>query len=351
MNNYYKLLAAIILVGSIFLTGFIHLGKGSIWTPVSFRSPLGNFKFWPPPAKEKPLAKYSFENLRRYVSAGSQISLEKVIKEEKEFTSYLFSFFSQGKKITGQANIPRVRGLNPILGFNPAEKLPVIVMLRGYIDKENYQTGDGTRKAASFFARNGFLTLAPDFLGFGGSDSAEADPIKSRFETYLTAINLISSVGSLDGADPSQIFIWGHSNGGQIALSLLEITGLNLPITLWAPVSKPFPYSVLFYSDEASDSGKMLRRVVAKFEEDYDADLYSLTNYLDWIKAPVQIHQGTLDEAVPRRWSKSLVKRFKELEKEVQYFEYLGDDHNFAQGSWPTVVARDLKFFQSYLSR
>jgi len=39
----------------------------------------------------------------------------------------------------------------------------------------------GTEKMADFLAKNGFLTLAPDFLGYGGSDSAFPDMLLTRF--------------------------------------------------------------------------------------------------------------------------------------------------------------------------
>ena len=37
-------------------------------------------------------------------------------------------------------------------------------------------------------------------------------------------------------------------------------------VILWAPVSKPFPYNILYYTDEAEDRGKWLRGEIAKFE-------------------------------------------------------------------------------------
>jgi len=111
---------------------------------------------------------------------------------------------------------------------------------------------------------------------------------------------------------------------------------------LWAPVSKPFPYSILYYTDEAEDRGKALRKKLADFEKDYDVELYSLTNYLDRIKAPIQIHQGTLDEAVPRRWTDELVKRI-----EVDYRVYPGADHNLV-GGWSQAVQRSIDFWEKH---
>ena len=38
------------------------------------------------------------------------------------------------------------------------------------------------------------------------------------------------------------------------------------------------------------------------------------------------------------------------VDKDVEYFTYSGDDHNFAQESWQTVVARNIAFYRKYLT-
>lgn len=325
-------LVLFLLPAPFFFLGF-SLGKKSVGPQA-----LGKIK---EVVGHRPLDKFTFPNLKERSYTGSRIVLDRVLATGKNYTSHLFYFDVEGKKVSGQANLPKAK--------TAAQKFPVVVMFRGYVDQEKYRTGDGTRKAAAVFAQNGFLTLAPDFLGYGESDEADPDRLKARFETYAAALNLISSIPTLPQARSDQLFLWGHSNGGQIALTVLEITDRDMPTTLWAPVSKPFPYSVLFYSDEASDSGKMLRRAIAQFEQLYDVENFSLTIYLDWVAAPVQIHQGSLDDQVPIRWSEELVKKLRDKEKQVDYFVYAGEDHNFAGGSWNKVVSRDLNFFKKFL--
>ena len=124
------------------------------------------------------------------------------------------------------------------------------------------------------------------------------------------------------------------------------VTADILPWQLWAPVSKPFPYSILYYTDEYEDLGKKLRKVVADFEKDYDADKYSVTSYFDWINAPIILQQGGADEAVPKGWSDVLYKTLKSLKKDVTYLTYPGEDHNFSKGSWSEMVQKDIGFYQ-----
>lgn len=286
------------------------IGKGAINTP-------------------KPLEKYSIENL-----STSDIKPGKI---EIDRNKFIFEFSpdlsGKTKKISGSINIPE--------GDGP---FPVIVMFRGFVDQKIYQTGMGTSRAAEYFSKNGFITIAPDFLGYAQSDKEAENIFESRFQTYVTAISLINSVKSISQFDNKNIFIWGHSNGGQIALTTLEVTGGNYPTILWAPVSKPFPYSILYYTDESDDKGKFIRTELAKFETDYDVEKYSLANYFDKIKAPVQIHQGTDDDAIPVEWSRNLEKALDDSKLII----HAGADHDM-RPVWDLAVFQSLQFYQKHL--
>lgn len=284
------------------------------------------------------LAKYSFNRLAKRQYYPSTIKLERVIKKEKDYTSWLFSYRSDGKRVTGMANIPKRKG-----------RLPVIVMIRGYVDKQIYFTGLGTRKAAGFFAQNGFLTLAPDFLGFGGSDQESPDILEARFTRPITILNLLASIKTLSQADPKRIFLWGHSNGGQIALSVLEISQKDYPTTLWAPVTKPFPQSILQYIDfeNITPESQKVIDAISQFEKCHDPKLYSITTFLDKIKAPLQIHQGGKDAWVKYQDQEIFVQKLKAAQRKINYYFYPDADHNLKQ-NWDTVVQKDLEFFKSF---
>ncbi|MBI2268691.1 MAG: alpha/beta fold hydrolase [Candidatus Blackburnbacteria bacterium] len=302
----------------------------------------------------RPLEKYSIENLSKRTITPSEIKIEKELQAKTTavknpiFKSYLFSYISEGKKVSGQVNIPSGSG-----------SFPAVVMYRGYIDQNEYTTGMGTRNTASVLAQNGFVTFAPDFLGYGESDPINPDVIPARFETYTTALDMLSAVenGKFVSDNPNienfklkikNLFLWGHSNGGHIALAVLEITQKEIPTVLWAPVTKPFPYSILYFTDESEDHGKFLRRQIANFEEDYDINLYSIDTYFDRINAPIELHQGTLDVAVPKRWSDSFVNTLKKKEKKITYFVYPGADHDL-KPSWDIIVNRTLAFYNKHL--
>jgi len=297
-----------------------------------------------------PLAKYTIENLSQAEIGPGKLTLEKIIKEEEKFCSWLF-FFEFSPDLSGK-NFKRVSGLINLP--QQAGTYPVILMLRGYVDQKIYQTGMGTSRAGEYFSQNGFITIAPDFLGYGESDKEAENIFEARFQSYVTVLSLLKQLKSSKGIQikndkwhGENIMLWGHSNGGQIALTILEITQEALPTTLWAPVSKPFPYSILYYTDESEDRGKLIRKELAKFEEVYDVDNYSLTNYFDKINKEtlLQIHQGTADDAVPVTWTNALVKTLKGLDLNLNFFLYPGADHNL-KPAWDLVVKRDLDFFK-----
>ncbi len=334
----YVNLAVAFLIIVVIAGGFFYFKKEKLI------SPLGKVP------KEKPLDKYSFEKLKKTTFPPSSILLGRELAKESSFISQLFYYNASGKKVSGLLNVPNLPGT-----------YPVIVMFRGFVPKEEYKTGIGTRRAAEVFAQNGFITLSPDFLGYGESDNPSVSSIEERFQTYTTALTLFSSLKNLNeglfasyGAtikvDTEKIGVWAHSNGGHIALSVLSISGKTYPTVLWAPVSKPFPYSILYFTDEFDDHGKALRKAIADFEKDYDAENYSPTNYYQWTQAPLQIHQGTDDEAVPIRWSNQLVETLKKIDKEVTYFIYPGADHNLL-GGWSLAVSRSIEFYREQFNK
>jgi dipeptidyl aminopeptidase/acylaminoacyl peptidase len=318
--------AGIFCIGLCF--GFV-VQRGVFQTPVI--SPIGN-------VTEKPLSKYTIGQLSSRLYVPTQIVFDQATATTSSYTVFPFHYSSDGSLVTGVAHVP-----NDASSIN---KKPVIVQFRGYVDQRQYIPGTGTARSAEVFAQNGFISLAPDFLGYGGSASPSSDVFEERFQTYTTAIYLLESVSTVPFADASRIGIWGHSNGGQIALTVLEILRKPIPTVLWAPVSKPFPYSILYYTDDADDHGKMLRKVLAQFEKDYDVEAYSLTNYINRIATTLQVHQGSADDAVPQKWSDDLVAALKMSDKNVSYFVYPGADHNM-MGSWNTVVSRDILFFRN----
>lgn len=365
--NFGKYLLIGFVAAAIFLTGFylghfLDLGENApLLSPFSGVEPKSN----------RPLLQYTINNLAKRRYTPSSIAIDKVLEETPQVTSWLFSYESTGRKITGQLYVPHFL-LEPTT--DQTTPTPVIIMLRGFVPEEIYTTGVGTRSAAIKLAQNGYITLAPDFLGFGESDSEPADVWEARFIKPINVIELINSIKANPSLslsplnqqtvllDATNLGIWAHSNGGQIALTVLEILSEPIPTTLWAPVTTPFPYSVLFFSDENEDEGREARAWVNLFERDYDAQEFSLTQHLNRLTGPIQIHHGAADEAALKTWSDEFATKVSVENKrretsenielseiELTYFTYPNADHNL-QPDWNSVIARDITFFNTHLA-
>jgi len=315
---------------------------------------------------EKPYLAYSIPNLHKKTYQPSTLKIIEIISQGENFTSYLYSSVDdEGRTMSGQLKLPE----------KISEVTPAILMLRGYVPPEFYETGIGTRNAANVFTKNGYITIAPDFFGVAGSDAEPEDPWVSRFEKPMQAANILKAIESSNFVTPTElpesiatqsakrpVGIWAHSNGGQIALTLLEITSESIPTTLWAPVTAPFPYSILFYADEQDDEGRSSRLWVNSLEKEYDLRLFSLSQHLNYLAGPIQLHHGWHDEAAPKPWSDEFIQKLS-LENDrresstdsaelapikYEYFEYPIADHNMVP-DWNTAVTRDLTFFNREL--
>jgi hypothetical protein len=268
-----------------------------------------------------PLLKYAIPQLKTLQSQPQQaLQVKKIITQDLESNLYTFpiSYQSQGKTISGALTL-KLESANPVTS-NPIPEstlptptaLPIIVMLRGYVPLEIYSPGVGTKNAATAFANQGYLTIAPDFLGFGESDKEPIDTWEARFLKPLNIMDLLATLQKFPTIDlsafpelpvttitldPQKIGIWAHSNGGQIAITTLEALAEPIPTTLWAPVLAPFPYSILYFSDEYEDEGKETRKYLSQFEENYDVFDFSLTQHLDRLQGPLQNHHGGRDES------------------------------------------------------
>ncbi|MEN8253766.1 MAG: hypothetical protein ABFQ62_05340 [Patescibacteria group bacterium] len=379
-NIKFSLLA---IITSVF-AGFFFLGlASSSFIDLNFFNNSFTSPFVSNNAKKRPLQQYSINNLQKREYTASPITIEKIFEENTNFTSYLFSYITTDKRMTGQINIPLIRAYG--------KKPKTILMIRGYLPAETYETGMGTKNAASVFARAEYITIAPDFFGYADSDNESEDVWEARFVKPVNVIELIESIKAanyiiggeielseeqavsierLNGEKPSpldgdELAIWAHSNGGQITLSVLEILGEPIPSTLWAPMVAPFPYSILYFGWDEADEGKEQRKWISMLEEDYDVLDFSITNHLEKLTGPIQIHHGSADNQVLTTWVESLVEKIKkpkpspEMEREsgsapanqmgeVIYYSYPNTDHNL-QPAWNTAIQRDLKFFEENL--
>lgn len=292
------------------------------------------------------LQKYDFDSLRKRVPVASEIEILGPIKEVEDrranldieekytFTTREISFISDGRKVSGMINyMPERSSLSP-----------VIIMVRGYAEKAGYYPGSGSWRIADELAKKGYVTISLDFLGYGHSDSESTDMLEARFHKVVEVLDLLESVKRIQWVDKDRIGFWAHSNGGQIVMSVLEVTGGRYPTVMWAPMTQPFPESVLSTIDE----GSPVKDAIDEFQKHYDARRYAFENYYQWINSPILIMQGTRDEWVKVEWQKEIVEELGGLGKNIELKVFDGADHNLRDPSnlvWNEAVSQVKEWF------
>lgn len=268
------------------------------------------------------------EDLRKRNFTGGEIKVEETLSQTDTYTSYLISYPSDTLKIYGVMNIPQGEG-----------PFPVIILNHGYYNPSEFKSGDGTRNIADVLVPKGYITFASDYRGHGNSDNDSGNRGGHRPEYAIDVLNLIASVKSVPQADTNKIGMWGHSMGGEVSLRTAEVTDKIKAIVLWAPTSADAADNLGYYGGKHQGSisiNPSLKNV-------------SPINYLTYIQAPISIHQGLEDVEVNPEWSRELNTALKKEGKQVESFEYEGQDHNFRNLGWDLVSERTVNFYNSYL--
>jgi fermentation-respiration switch protein FrsA (DUF1100 family) len=303
----------------------------------------------------------SIDSLRARAYGGGAIKITRVLSEQDSFQRVLIEYPSDGLRITGMMNIPR--------GNAP---FPVVILDHGYFKQSEYKTGDGTMRAADAFARRGYLTIAPDYRCYAGSQCG-ANPFYIGYA--IDVLNLIASLPSLPFADPYRVGIWGHSMGGGVTIRVLAINdtikvgalygalsaddevhycwlyGCRAPLATSAPRGsvQPQEFDPDFFQGVAApavDNGANDTR--ARLHEIFLKT--SPSQHLQQVDAPIIIHHGEKDEIVPIGWSVELAEKLHALGKPVTLYTYPGEGHVFAGWGWQLFMSRTIAFFDQFLN-
>lgn len=267
------------------------------------------------------------ENLRQREYKPSEVAIESTVSQNEIYTGYIFSYISDSLKIYGRMNVPN--------DSKPSDGFPVVILNHGYFNQSSFTSGDGTQTMADILARNGYLTLASDYRGFGRSKNDTEDSRGHNPNYAIDVLNLIASVGNLDNVNPNKIGMWGHSMGGEVSIRTVEATNKVKAVVLWAPTGTNREVNSNFY-------GGGRRSADSSGEAHNDNDL-------KLINTPISLHQGLSDKEVDPIWSKELYSDLEKLDKQIEYFEYPGQDHNFRNLGWGEISPRTVEFLDKYL--
>lgn len=282
----------------------------------------------------------SIEGLRsREFSAGS-ISLLNQIEASEGLEAWEFSYESEGLEVFGLIEKPA--------GDAPDGGWPVIILAHGYIPPDSYSTVDNYRLVTRYYAAGGFIVVKPDYRGHGRSEGAGGGPTRT-IDYSIDVLNLIAGMESIPDADPDNIFLYGHSMGGEIGLRILTVNDSLKGASLWAAVTERFPENTLYFVRKRG--AEEAARLQAQIDEQFTPEEYaSLTpnNYLESIDVPMLVHHGTEDESVPYEWSAPFRERLDNAAVTYTFYEYPGENHNISR-SFYKVMDKDMEFFRSLI--
>lgn len=286
------------------------------------------------------LKPYTIEGLRKREHRDGVICLKEEVMFSRRFTSYFIEYPSDELKITGVLNVPNV-GLSH----------PVIILNHGYVPPKHYKPGAKTAEIATHLANSGYLTISPDFRGWGESDSGDNF---FRSGLVLDVLNLIDALPSLPTASSTRIGIWGHSMGAGTALKAMAIDERIKASVLCAPLSCHDDEIINRWGDvdigKKGNKDNPVYEIYMKASQDLDfLSLTSPSQHLDYIAGALQIHTGTEDTIAPPKWADEIYKALKGLGKTVEIYKYQGQGHYLKGGNLDLMFKRCKTFFDYYV--
>ena len=283
----------------------------------------------------------SVPGLRTRDYAAVDLTLLDEVPAQEGLYAREFSYVSEGFRNYGLIERPA--------GESPEGGWPVIILAHGYIQPDHYSTVNNYRSVTRHYARGGFLVVKPDFRGHGRSEGYSDMEATWIFDYTVDTLNLLAGLDGIPGADTDNVFLYGHSMGGEIALRMMMVDQESFRgVTLWAAMSEDFPENLMFYVGGTSEGRESYQRVLdAEFSRD-EYESLSLSPYVGSIETPMIIHHGTEDVEVPLEWTKSLLGIFDDAGVEYTYHEYPGEDHNLS-GSFYQVLDADMEFFRGLM--
>jgi len=318
-------------------------------------------------AQDSRVNSYSLRNLLNYQYRTSVITIQRLAFKDDLQHAYNVSFTSMGLTVSGRLSIPTAA---------PDNIKGIVIMLRGYQRLSTYYTGKGTENASLTYIQNGWIVISPDFLGYALSSPIPSPDFMAQFYSTINAVELYKSLELIAAPQtrPSpqvfqysssvpltdrvtlpvsfkKIVLWGHSNGGQVALHFLEIIQKPVDTVLWAPVCIDFPDSAGHFGRGAAWA--------ESFKELYTARDFSLFNYLDKIAegTRIRLNHGDADTSTPISWSDALSKAIEDenIRRDanrrgrilLRYARHQGADHNmYPARIRSSVLANDVLFWE-----
>lgn len=279
------------------------------------------------------------------------------------FSAYLYSYTSAGLEVYALVAKPTESA--------PEGGYPVLIANHGYhpeppkygITEEgrDWRPGDYYRRIPELFVAQGFLVVMPDFRGHNKSEGVEFTESMLASSYYSEdVLNLLAGLDSIDEIDSDNVFMWGHSMGGEVTLRALVASDQIKGASMWSSVGGDIwdqSYYYSRYSDlaayDSSETPKSvierLRARIAALDDEFDYRGSEPLLHLDALDTPIIIQHAIGDRGAAYKWSEQLAKELYMRGKRYEFWSYPGDDHLFRDEMLQLAVERDVQFFRQLL--
>lgn len=297
----------------------------------------------------------TIEYLRGLEISGSEITFEQELTSTFYYERHVVSYISEGSKIYGLLTIP--------IAAPPETGFKAIVFNHGYIPPSVYRTTERYTAYVDYLARSGFVVFKIDYRGHGNS---EGEPSGSYYSPGYTidSIAALKSLQSLDFVDPQGIGMWGHSMAGNLTLRAMLIEPDVKAGVIWAGAVYSYDDMVEYGIDDNSyrppqpeegqpDPRQRRQDIFETYgRPDTSVDFWravSLTENIEFLMSPLQIHHSQDDPVVSIAYSEALAAILQENGKAYEFYSYAGGGHNLISPFFDQAMLRTVQFFRDQL--
>jgi uncharacterized protein len=281
---------------------------------------------------------------------GSQIMVEKAVTDTDVFTQYVTSYYSDGLRISALLTVPK--------GNPPTNGWPVLVWNHGGADPKKFGRQNDNDIGMNF-ASKGYVTFQPAYRGYAESDGDAFDFSGLGFDT----MNAIASIKKYPGVNSSRIGVGGHSLGGALTLfDVLMSKDVKVAVTvagLFVPLRESIEQQMQYASTSNMTAAEreqwkpiedLIRAHGSPSVNPTFWARYDLMAHLSDISAPMQIHAGLKDDAVPWEQSQRLYNSLRQLNKPVELHTYANGDHQLT-GYTTELFGKIVSFLDRHLKQ
>jgi dipeptidyl aminopeptidase/acylaminoacyl peptidase len=228
-------------------------------------------------------------------------------------TLHAITYASHGLRIRGWMALPPAT----------AERYPAVVFNRGGSGPKGALSPEGAMMYAGLFASWGFVAVASNYRGIGGSEGVE----EWGAGDVDDALNLLPLLDALPYVDASRLGLVGGSRGGMMAFQMLARTSrFRAAITFGAPTA------INAEAKNAYIRSTMRKYLAAGANEQAEAERRSVVCWANQLcpTTPLLVLHGTGDRRVPGSHALDLAGELQRLHFPYRLIMYENADHVLA---------------------